>query len=239
MPNVHRRRPGATPSQPASNGHHADVDDAALVPATLGDLADLRAMLEAYPEQPPCWCPDAPGRHERNCHIEALAKFARQWTCRAGGGGLFLPGGIGLECDCPTCRIEAAISAVGAQLYGAISSLELGDMNMNIRRAEEERTPPGPGFHAAVGDLEHARLRAEHGIVRPPHLLEHLANHPTGPHNPTRQRNTFGLALLVSFRAISELAVQTGGFYRRRAFGNGPTPAGLGGGRNPPCLVLQ
>jgi hypothetical protein len=48
----------------------------------------------------------------------------------------------------------------------------------------------GAGFHAAVGDLERARLRAEHGIGGPPHLLEHLAqliaDHPTGPHNPTR-----------------------------------------------------
>ena len=48
----------------------------------------------------------------------------------------------------------------------------------------------GAGFHAAVGDLEHARLRAEHGIGGPPHLLEHLAqliaDHPTGPHNQTR-----------------------------------------------------
>jgi hypothetical protein len=51
----------------------------------------------------------------------------------------------------------------------------------------------GAGFHAAVGDLEHARLRAEHGIGGPPHLLEHLAqriaDHPTGP-QPDRQRNT-------------------------------------------------
>lgn len=48
----------------------------------------------------------------------------------------------------------------------------------------------GAGFHAAVGDLDHDRLRAEHGIGGPPHLLEHLAqliaDHPTGPHNPTR-----------------------------------------------------
>jgi hypothetical protein len=48
----------------------------------------------------------------------------------------------------------------------------------------------GAGFHAAVGDLEHARLRAEHGIGGPPHLLEHLAqliaDHPTGPQNQTR-----------------------------------------------------
>jgi hypothetical protein len=46
------------------------------------------------------------------------------------------------------------------------------------------------GFHAAIGDLDHNRLRAEHGIGGPPHLLEHLAqliaDHPTGPHNPTR-----------------------------------------------------
>jgi hypothetical protein len=26
----------------------------------------------------------------------------------------------------------------------------------------------GAGFHATVGDLEHAHLRADHGIVRPP-----------------------------------------------------------------------
>jgi hypothetical protein len=43
----------------------------------------------------------------------------------------------------------------------------------------------GVGFHAAVGDLECARLRrAEHGIGGPPRLLEHLAqliaDHPTG-----------------------------------------------------------
>jgi len=48
----------------------------------------------------------------------------------------------------------------------------------------------GAGFHAAVGDLEHARLRAEHGIGGPPHLLGHLAqliaDHPTGPQRPTR-----------------------------------------------------
>lgn len=48
----------------------------------------------------------------------------------------------------------------------------------------------GAGFHAAVGDLEHAHLRAEHGIGGPPHLLEHLAqliaDHPTGPNNQTR-----------------------------------------------------
>jgi hypothetical protein len=48
----------------------------------------------------------------------------------------------------------------------------------------------GAGFHAAVGDLDHARLRAEHGIGGPPHLLEHLAqliaDNPTGPHNQTR-----------------------------------------------------
>lgn len=48
----------------------------------------------------------------------------------------------------------------------------------------------GAGFHAAVGDLDHARLRAEHGIGGPPHLLEHLAqliaDHPVGPHNQTR-----------------------------------------------------
>jgi hypothetical protein len=48
----------------------------------------------------------------------------------------------------------------------------------------------GAGFHAAVGDLDHDRLHAEHGIGGPPHLLEHLAqlitDHPTGPHNPTR-----------------------------------------------------
>jgi hypothetical protein len=48
----------------------------------------------------------------------------------------------------------------------------------------------GAGFHAAVGELQHARLSAEHGIGGPPHLLEHLAqliaDHPTGPHNQTR-----------------------------------------------------
>ena len=48
----------------------------------------------------------------------------------------------------------------------------------------------GAGFHAAVGDLQHARLRAEHGIGGDPHLLEHLAeliaDHPTGPHRQTR-----------------------------------------------------
>ena len=48
----------------------------------------------------------------------------------------------------------------------------------------------GAGFHAAVGDLEQARLRAENGIDGPPHLLEHLAqliaDHPTGPNNQTR-----------------------------------------------------
>jgi hypothetical protein len=48
----------------------------------------------------------------------------------------------------------------------------------------------GAGFHAAVGDLEHAHLRAEHGIGGPPHLLEHLAqlfaDRPTGPNNQTR-----------------------------------------------------
>jgi hypothetical protein len=48
----------------------------------------------------------------------------------------------------------------------------------------------GTGFHAAVGDLDHARLRAEHGIGGPTHLLEHLAqliaDHPTGRHSPTR-----------------------------------------------------
>jgi hypothetical protein len=48
----------------------------------------------------------------------------------------------------------------------------------------------GAGFHAAVGDLDHARLRAEHGTGGPPHLLEHLAqliaDHPTGPNNQTR-----------------------------------------------------
>ena len=48
----------------------------------------------------------------------------------------------------------------------------------------------GAGFHAAVGDLEHDRLRAEHGVGGPPHLLEHLAqlvaDHPTGRHSPTR-----------------------------------------------------
>lgn len=48
----------------------------------------------------------------------------------------------------------------------------------------------GAGFHAAVGDLEHGRLRGEHGTGGPPHLLEHLAqliaDHPTGHRNPTR-----------------------------------------------------
>ena len=48
----------------------------------------------------------------------------------------------------------------------------------------------GAGFHAAVGDLEQARLRAEHGIGGPPHLLEHLAqliaDHSTGLNNQTR-----------------------------------------------------
>jgi hypothetical protein len=48
----------------------------------------------------------------------------------------------------------------------------------------------GAGFHAAVGDLEGGRLRAEHGIGGPPHLLEHLAeliaDHPTGRHHRTR-----------------------------------------------------
>lgn len=43
----------------------------------------------------------------------------------------------------------------------------------------------GTGFHAAVGDLQHARLHAGHGIGGPPHRLEHLAqliaDHPTGP----------------------------------------------------------
>jgi hypothetical protein len=48
----------------------------------------------------------------------------------------------------------------------------------------------GAGFHAAVGDLDDGRLRAEHGIGGPPHLLEHLAQliaeHPTGRHRRTR-----------------------------------------------------
>jgi hypothetical protein len=48
----------------------------------------------------------------------------------------------------------------------------------------------GAGFHAAVGDLDDGRLRAEHGIGGPPHLLEHLAeliaDHPTGRHRRTR-----------------------------------------------------
>jgi hypothetical protein len=43
----------------------------------------------------------------------------------------------------------------------------------------------GPEFPAAVGDLDHAGLRAEHGIGGPPYLLEHLAQliagHPIGP----------------------------------------------------------
>jgi hypothetical protein len=29
----------------------------------------------------------------------------------------------------------------------------------------------GAGFHAAIGDLDQARLRAEHGIGGPPYLL--------------------------------------------------------------------
>ncbi len=48
----------------------------------------------------------------------------------------------------------------------------------------------GAGFHAAVGDLDHTRLRAEHGIGGPPHLLEHLAqliaDHPASSHHSTR-----------------------------------------------------
>jgi hypothetical protein len=63
----------------------------------------------------------------------------------------------------------------------------------------------GAGFHAAVGDLEHAHLRAEHGIGGPPHLLEHLAqliaDHPTGPNNQTRQRNTSKVSCSLQSRA--------------------------------------
>ncbi len=48
----------------------------------------------------------------------------------------------------------------------------------------------GAGFQAAVGDFDHDRLRGEHGIGGPPHLLEHLAqliaDHPTGSRNPKR-----------------------------------------------------
>jgi hypothetical protein len=48
----------------------------------------------------------------------------------------------------------------------------------------------GAAFHAAVGDFDHDRLRGEHGIGGPPHLLEHLAqliaDHPTGSHSPGR-----------------------------------------------------
>lgn len=46
------------------------------------------------------------------------------------------------------------------------------------------------GFHAAVGELANGRLLAEHGVGGEPHLLEHLveliANHPTGRHRRTR-----------------------------------------------------
>jgi hypothetical protein len=42
----------------------------------------------------------------------------------------------------------------------------------------------GAGFHAAIGDIDHDRLHAEHGIGGPLDLLEHLAqfiaDHPTG-----------------------------------------------------------
>ncbi|HEV8651890.1 MAG TPA: hypothetical protein VG276_21460 [Actinomycetes bacterium] len=48
----------------------------------------------------------------------------------------------------------------------------------------------GAGFHAAVGELADGRLRAEHGIGGPSHLLEHpaqlIADHPTGRHRRTR-----------------------------------------------------
>ena len=58
----------------------------------------------------------------------------------------------------------------------------------------------GAGFHAAVGDLELARLRAEHGIGGPPHLLEHLAqliaDHPSGP--TTRPANAIRPTFLAS-----------------------------------------
>jgi len=50
----------------------------------------------------------------------------------------------------------------------------------------------GGGFHAAVGDLDHDRLRGEHGAGGDPHLLEHLAqliaDHPTGSWSPEPPR---------------------------------------------------
>jgi hypothetical protein len=46
----------------------------------------------------------------------------------------------------------------------------------------------GAGFHAAVGDFDHDRLRGEHGIGGPLDLLEQLAqliaDHPTGSRSP-------------------------------------------------------
>lgn len=101
-----------------TNGPQTDADATALLPpATLADLDDLRAELG------PCWCPDAPDRHLPDCHLEAVRRLAKQQRCRAGGGGLFMPGGIGLNCDCPTCRIEMGISYLGDVLVAGLRDI--------------------------------------------------------------------------------------------------------------------
>jgi hypothetical protein len=141
MHSVNGRRQPASPSPTAdTEGVYDPADDLDGAPATLGHLRALRAYLEGTPEQPPCWCPDAPGRHLDNCHVDALLWFARQWTCRAGGGA-FIGNGQAFDCTCPTCRIEAAIGAIGNRIVDAIRNLDFGDVNMDMNITEGKGKP--------------------------------------------------------------------------------------------------
>jgi hypothetical protein len=128
----------------ASSGPQAYLDELAKVPATLADLQELEVVYEALP----CYCPDAPGRHLKDCHIEAIKRLAAQQVCTAGGGA-FIGNGQAFDCVCTTCRMESAMAHVAERIFQGLRELaeateEAGvrppDLQhpMSIRGGEEE-----------------------------------------------------------------------------------------------------
>jgi hypothetical protein len=129
----HQRQP--------SNGHHTDEEYPELLPATIGDLSALQDQLDDIAPALPCWCPDAPAQHLRNCHIEAVGKLARQWTCTGSAG---VPGSYRNDCDCPQCRFEWTMGNYTAALNNLAEAIREGDVDSRhrtLREGEGKATP--------------------------------------------------------------------------------------------------
>jgi hypothetical protein len=137
--NLNHRPPGA------SSALLSAEDEALSQPATLGDLADIAPIYEALP----CWCPDAPNRHSRDCHIEAIKRLVGQYRCVHPN-----------ICDCPNCRVVAAIHDVGVQLRAGLS--EIADALYDIDKTLMQQGGHG---HRPLREAGGAKPKADPSVV--------------------------------------------------------------------------